>query len=194
VCRLSDTTVTLQSEINGEEVMVRRVVTGISEHGIPIIAGDGVPPRSHRHRHVPGFAKSVVWATTSPAQPSDDPTTMLTSVVPGPGETVALTVTFPPDSVYADPAFDPAAAAQEQREVSPGLAELFEKDNPGMHTTPTVDYGVVLRGEIVLDLDGGETTRLRPGDLIIQNGTRHAWRNPGTEPATVFFVLIGTGD
>ncbi len=76
----------------------------------------------------------------------------------------------------------------------PGLAELFEPDNPGMHTTPTVDYGVVLEGEIVLDLDAGETTLLRPGDVVVQNGTRHAWRNPGTRPATVFFVLIGTGD
>jgi mannose-6-phosphate isomerase-like protein (cupin superfamily) len=113
--------------------------------------------------------------------------------VPGPGETIALTVTFPPASVYADPGFDPAAAGAEQLEATPGLAELFEPDAPGMHTTPTVDYGVVLKGEIVLDLDGGEVATLGPGDIVVQNRTRHAWRNPGTEPATVFFVLIGAG-
>jgi quercetin dioxygenase-like cupin family protein len=61
-----------------------------------------------------------------------------------------------------------------------------------MHTTPTVDYGVVLQGEIVLDLDNGETTELGAGDVIVQNGVRHAWRNPTTEPATVFFVLMGS--
>ncbi|WP_406281092.1 cupin domain-containing protein [Nocardia sp. NBC_00881] len=114
------------------------------------------------------------------------------SWVPSPGETIALTVTFPPASVYADPSFDRASAAAEQREITPGLAELFEPENPGMHTTPTIDYGVVLDGEIVLDLDG-DSTVLRAGDIVVQNSTRHAWRNPGTTPATVFFVLIGTG-
>lgn len=173
--------------------MVRRVVTGVSASGKPVIATDGEPPRTRQHTHTPGFAQSVVWSTTAPATPSADPTDSLRSVVPAPGETVALTVTFPPGSVYADPAWDPAAAAAEQLEASPGLAELFEPDSPGMHTTPTVDYGVVLSGEIVLDLDGGETALLRPGDLIVQNGTRHAWRNEGTEPATLFFVLIGAG-
>jgi quercetin dioxygenase-like cupin family protein len=62
-----------------------------------------------------------------------------------------------------------------------------------MHTTPTVDYAVVLDGEILLDLDAGQTTLLLPGDVVVQNGTRHAWRNPGSTPATIFVVLIGTG-
>jgi hypothetical protein len=46
----------------------------------------------------------------------------------------------------------------------------------------------------VLDLDDGVTASLRAGDVVVQNGTRHAWRNPGPDPATVFFVLIGTGE
>jgi len=61
-----------------------------------------------------------------------------------------------------------------------------------MHTTPTVDYGIVLQGEIVLELDAGHRTRLSAGDVVIQNGTRHAWRNLGDRAATVAFVLIGT--
>ncbi|MBW8739123.1 MAG: cupin domain-containing protein [Streptomyces turgidiscabies] len=173
--------------------MVRRVVTGVSPSGKPVIISDGEPPRTRQFTHTPGFARSLVWNTGAPAVPSADPTESLKSFVPAPGETIALTVTFPPASVYADPAWDPAAAAGEQLEATPGLAELFEPDNPGMHTTPTVDYGVVLSGEIVLDLDGGEVAALEPGDLVVQNATRHAWRNPGTEPATVFFVLIGAG-
>ncbi|MER7407836.1 cupin domain-containing protein [Streptomyces sp. NPDC000070] len=89
----------------------------------------------------------------------------------------------------ADPAFDPVAFDQEQRTDSPGIADLMEPD--GMHTTPTVDYGIVLRGDIVLELDNGHCTRLSAGDIVIQNGTRHAWRNRGDEPATMAFVLIG---
>ncbi|MEU5339705.1 MULTISPECIES: cupin domain-containing protein [unclassified Streptomyces] len=173
--------------------MVRRVVTGVSSSGKPVIVSDGEPPRTLQYVHTPGFARSLVWNTSAPAAPSADPTEALTSFVPAPGETIALTVTFPPSSVYADPGWDPAAAGAEQLEATPGLTELFEPDAPGMHTTPTVDYGVVLEGEIVLDLDGGETAALGPGDIVVQNGTRHAWRNDGTEPATVLFVLIGAG-
>ncbi|MFI5798104.1 cupin domain-containing protein [Streptomyces sp. NPDC051677] len=173
--------------------MVRRVVTGVDPSGKPVIVSDGEPPVTRQYTHTPGFARSLVWTTTAPPAPSADPTESVKSYVPAPGETIALTVTFAPASVYAEPGFDPAAAGAEQLEATPGLAELFELDNPGMHTTPTVDYGVVLSGELVLDLDGGETAVLKPGDLIVQNGTRHAWRNLGTEPATAFFVLIGAG-
>lgn len=89
----------------------------------------------------------------------------------------------------ADPSFDPVAFDQEQRADSPGIADLMEPD--GMHTTPTVDYGLVLQGEIVLELDDGRCTRLSAGDLVIQNGTRHAWRNRSGEPVTMAFVLVG---
>jgi quercetin dioxygenase-like cupin family protein len=60
-----------------------------------------------------------------------------------------------------------------------------------MHTTPTVDYVVVLDGSVVLELDDGVTTTLSAGDVVIQNGTRHAWRVPSDRPATIFVVLMG---
>lgn len=171
---------------------IRRVVTGISVDGDSCIVSDGPPPRSHVHLATPGMVNTVVWTTPAATQPVYlDPTSNLVSLVPGTGETVALVVTFPPDSVFADPLFDPVQAAQEQLRVTPGLAELFEQDNPGFHTTPTIDYGVVLRGEIVLDL-GSTRTVLKQGDIVVQNGTRHAWRNLTDEPTTIFFVLIGT--
>ena len=90
--------------------MVRRVVTGVGESGKPVIISDGEPPRSRQYTHTPGFANSLVWTTTAPPVPSADPTASLRSWVPGPGETIALTITIPPDSVYADPGFDPASA------------------------------------------------------------------------------------
>ncbi|CAM5299683.1 hypothetical protein SPURM210S_04146 [Streptomyces purpurascens] len=70
-----------------------------------------------------------------------------------------------------------------------GIAELIEPD--GMHATTTVDYGIVLTGEIVLELDDGHRTPLSAGDIVIQNGTRHAWRNRSGRAATMVFVLIG---
>ena len=73
--------------------------------------------------------------------------------------------------------------------VSPGLAERFEPD--GKHQTPTVDYGIVLDGEIWMELDDGNETRLSQFDAFVQNGTRHAWRNKSDKPATIAVVLVG---
>jgi quercetin dioxygenase-like cupin family protein len=80
---------------------------------------------------------------------------------------------------------------REQAEQSSGLIEYFEPDNPGMHATPTVDYGIVLEGEIWLELDDGKTVHLKTHDVIVQNGTRHAWRNKSSKPTKMAFVLIG---
>jgi quercetin dioxygenase-like cupin family protein len=73
----------------------------------------------------------------------------------------------------------------------PGLAERFEIESPGMHTTDTIDYDIVLEGEITLELDDGESRALKTGDIVVQHGTRHAWRNQSQKPATLMFVLIG---
>lgn len=173
--------------------MIRRVVTGLSADGVPGIISDGAPPRSHVHALPPGMINTLLWHTSATANAAgEDRTLRLSSYVPVPGESVALVVTFPPDTVFDDPEFDFAAARAEQGKATPGLADLFEQENPGMHTTPSVDYGVVLEGEIILDLDG-QSTILRTGDIVVQNGTRHAWRNAGDKLATMFFVLIGAG-
>ena len=71
------------------------------------------------------------------------------------------------------------------------MAEHFERDTPGMHTSDTLDYGIVIRGEVILELDDGKTVHLRQGDCVVQNGTRHRWRNPLPEPCLMAFVLIG---
>ena len=81
------------------------------------------------------------------------------------------------------PPESPQSAASQVTNVEAGLAELearlpgaglyFEPDNPGMHTTPTIDFEVVLDGEVWLELDDGAEVLLRPGDTVVQNGTRH---------------------
>jgi quercetin dioxygenase-like cupin family protein len=55
-----------------------------------------------------------------------------------------------------------------------------------------VDYAVVFDGEIWLELDEGKTVHLKKGAVVVQNGTRHAWRNQGTMPVTMLFFLNGT--
>jgi quercetin dioxygenase-like cupin family protein len=171
---------------------VRRVVIGRNSQGKSIVAHDGPPPWSKAFEYTPGFASSFVWATTASIKPDPtDPTVGANSIVPGPGGTSLLLVTFPPDSVMAGPTFNPEVAAREHAEESPGLVDYFEPGAPGMHTTPTIDYGIVLAGDIWLELDDGKMIHLREHDIIVQNGTRHAWRNLGSAPTKMLFVLIG---
>jgi len=113
------------------------------------------------------------------------------SIVPGPGGTSLHFVTFPPGSVFADPSFHGDAARSEALSRLRGLADHFEKDDPAMHKTNTVDYAIVYEGEIWLDLDDVKIVHLKRGDAVVQNGTRHAWRNNGTTPATMLFFLNG---
>lgn len=176
----------------GVPLIIRRIVTSHDEAGASMVALDAAPPRSDAFEHIPGMMSRLVWATDgAPALPfsGTDPTQTITSIVPPAGGTRFLVVTFPPDSVFASPEFDPAAAAAENLRISPGLAERFEPD--GMHATPTVDYGIVLDGEIWLELDDGRSALLRRHDVVVQQGTRHAWRNKSSAPATLAFVLIG---
>ena len=60
-----------------------------------------------------------------------------------------------------------------------------------MHTTDTVDFELILEGEVWLELDDGVEVHLKPGDTVVQNGTRHAWRNKSSEPCTVAYALVG---
>jgi hypothetical protein len=177
---------------SGVPVAIHRVVTGHAPDGSSVVAMQSAPPRTDEFKHIPGMVSRLVWSTGPvPALPfaGADPTPAVTNFVPGPGETRFLIVTFPPDAVFGAASFDVEAAIRENLAVSPGLAERFEPD--GMHTTPTVDYAIVLDGEIWLELDQGRSTLLRQHDVVIQNGSRHAWRNKSDRNATLAFVLIG---
>jgi mannose-6-phosphate isomerase-like protein (cupin superfamily) len=87
--------------------------------------------------------------------------------------------------------FNPTAFRQEYADKIPGLAETHELDDPGMHTTDTIDYGIVISGEIFMELDEGKEVHLKAGDCIVQNGTRHGWRNRSAEACLVAFIMIG---
>ena len=169
----------------------RRVVTE-NVNGKAVIQRDESLP-AYEFKTVPGYEHTLIWAnpTTPDLSKEQRFDRYPDSVVPGPGGTSLHFVTFPPGSVFTDPSFDGEAARSEALIRLRGLADHFEKEDPAMHKTNTVDYAVVYEGEIWLELDSNETLHMRRGDVVVQNGTRHAWRNKGTKPVTMLFFLNG---
>jgi hypothetical protein len=169
----------------------RRIVTA-NVNGKAVVQSDE-PLLAYEFKTVPGYEHTLIWV--NPATPDLSTEQRIDrnpdSVVPGPGGTSLHFVTFPPGSVFADPSFDAEAAQEEALVRLRGLADHFEKEDPGMHKTNTVDYAVVYDGEMWLELDDRETLHLNRGDVVVQNGTRHAWRNKGTKPVTMLFFLNG---
>lgn len=173
----------------------RRVVTGV-QNGKSVFLSDGVAPNAHVYEGWPGFMSSVCWVTAPvPTVPltgdESEPAPEGVLVTPPPGETRLMIVRFPPDSIFADPRFDPIKTGAEQVAHLPGLIDCFEKADPAMHVTDSLDYDIVLDGEIWLELDDGAEVHLTHGDVVVQGGGRHAWRNRGNKTATMAFVLIG---
>lgn len=171
---------------------MRRIIAA-NVDGISRVVSDGEPPRSKHAVQTPGFSNTLVWCTPSKlttAFDATDHTVAATSFVPDAGGSSLLVLTLPPLSVFQDPAFDAAAAAAEHLTISPGIADHMEPDHPGMHTTASVDYAVVLDGPLHLELTDGEV-ELHTGDVVVQHGTRHAWRNRSDTIARLLVVLMG---
>ena len=169
----------------------RRIVTANANGKSSVQSDESMP--AYEFSTVPGYQHTLIWVnpTTPDLSKQQRFDSYPDSVVPGPGGTSLHFVTFPPGSVFADPSFDGEAARNEALVRLKGLADHFEREDPGMHKTNTVDYSVVYDGEIWLELDDGETLHLERGDTVVQNGTRHAWRNKGTKPVTMLFFLNG---
>ena len=169
----------------------RRVVTA-NVNGKAVVQSDEPLP-AYEFKTVPGYEHTLVWVNPTTPDLGEEQRfdRYPDSVVPGPGGTSLHFVTFPPGSVFADRSFDGEAARSEALIRLRGLADHFEKDDPAMHKTNTVDYAVVYDGEIWLELDDAKTIPLKRGDVVVQNGTRHAWRNKGTTPVTMLFFLNG---
>jgi mannose-6-phosphate isomerase-like protein (cupin superfamily) len=176
-------------------MQVRRVVTGKSAEGKSIVLSDGASPCERVLVHTPGFVSSPLWKLASTPDlaepPPQDPVAADGTMVMPAGGSSFWVITFPSDSVLMSPDWNPAVAGPEMATASEGIAERMEPDNPGMHQTPTVDYVTVVKGRVVLELDDGKAVELSPGDTVVQQGTRHAWRNPTSEPATISVVLLG---
>jgi hypothetical protein len=168
----------------------RRIVTAIDEHGRSYIAEDGVAPAMITTPERPGYRNNNFWRTTGiPAEVSAPDTTMEhRGVLPPKNGTVLRVIDIPPEE--KDPEL-------RRRQTEAVFAQMFadakhspaDTRHPGMHITDTVDYAILLQGELVAIMDEGETV-MRAGDILIQRGTNHAWANRSNEIARIAFILI----
>ena len=99
--------------------------------------------------------------------------------------------TIPPDTATSIDPVGIASALEEIQQKLPGLMDVLEPDHPGMHTTDTVDFDVIISGEVYLELDDGAEVLLKTGDCVIQNGTRHAWHNRSSEKCVISVAIVG---
>ncbi len=169
----------------------RRVVTGHDDNGKAVFASDEViDPITLALLPDTDFYR--LWGADKPMRfPDDGSQPPAPNYFPPMGGFRFGLFTVPPQTTVNPEEIDVEAALTELSEKLPGLGEHMEPDNPGMHTTASVDFEYVVSGRVVLELDDGATRELGPGDTVVQNGTRHAWRNPFDETCVLVVVLIG---
>lgn len=141
---------------------------------------------------LPGYEFHRIWGSDSiPELPSDGtPPPQLRYFPPKGGFRFGF-FTVPPDTTTRVDQTSTAAALEEIRHKLPGMIDVLEPDHPGMHTTDTVDFDVIVSGEVYLELDDGAEVHLKAGDCVIQNGTRHAWHNRSSEKCVISIAIVG---
>ena len=178
-----------------KERPVRRIVTGHNADGKAIIQQDSATTRNLRIGGETGPWFYEVWNTDQTPAPIDrnsfEPHEASIVLAPPKNGTRIRVLDIPPD----DPSFDTLTAEERIAhfaEVGAGdaVADGGHSDRHAhMHRTETIDYGIVLEGEIVLIMDEGETT-VRAGDIVIQRGTNHGWANRTDKTCRIAFILI----
>lgn len=160
---------------------VRRVVTG-HRAGKGVVLFDGPAPNS-RLRQASGLVSTLVWVTDE--TPAD---------IGNRGDRAAREIGVPPPesgSVFRVVDFPPEQGARSREAIlrEMGVAPHGAARHHSMHRTRSIDYAVVLEGEIDMLLEDSEV-HLRAGDVLVQQGTDHAWINRGAAPCRIAFVLI----
>ena len=168
---------------------VRRVVTGHNAQGKSIIVSDGPAPVVYSPPRNPNVSLTDLWLTDrTPASNagSADSTSAPLKLLPPKNGTVIRILELPPDKER-----DYSQTKDYFRGMGAGSGVLDEtgKRHPGMHKTATVDYIVILSGEIWALMDDSEVL-LKPGDCLIQRGTNHAWSNRSDKPCRFVAVLV----
>jgi hypothetical protein len=174
---------------------IRRVVTGVDEAGKSVVyENTELPPVELAI--MAGVQMYQVWGTEGQlVSPVTAPQAANHTFFPGPGGTRFGLFRIPPETPVSENQAQPDAAtldahvAEAEAQV-PGLLGVFEPDAPGMHQTTTIDYVVVIEGELWVELDDGVEVHLPTGTCVVQNGARHAWRNHGTAPGTLAYVIV----
>lgn len=172
---------------------IHRVVTGHAADGRAIVASDGPLPSVVEIAAIPGTVFHEVWSTTGAPAPVDngaDPTPGALMLPPPRLGTRIRFVDIPPDTaefLAHGAAKMKDAFAQIGDEKASTVRE--HSPHPLMHRTESVDYGIVIEGEMTLVLDDSEVL-LKPGSVVVQRGTNHAWANRSGRPCRMLFVLV----
>ena len=176
------------------ETRIRRVVTGHDDSGKAIVISDGAASAVKTVPLWPGLVSTDVWKTSaSPIvihKSEDDPTGGERSLHPPDQGTIIRISIVPPETeeirnLSADQAKNVFAGVGNAQASTLGRGAR----HPLMHRTETVDYAVVLEGEITMLLDDSEVN-LKAGDVVIQRGTNHAWSNRSGTPVRMLYILM----
>jgi mannose-6-phosphate isomerase-like protein (cupin superfamily) len=172
----------------------RRILTGHDARGRAVILADGPPPRT---MYISGANVELIelWntnASPAPIQASEiEPTDRPIQLAPRKQGTVIRFTDFHPGGLHSGGDTQRELAMKSFAAAGDASNSTWKPDaaHPMMHRTQTIDYGIVIEGEIYLVLDDTETL-LKPGDVVIQRGTNHAWDNRSTAVCRMAFVLI----
>lgn len=173
---------------------IRRIVTGHDAQGRSIVTEDRAAPSVHTNPKRVGYHLTQLWMTDqTPAYVGNepDPTDRPLRLEPPKGGTVVRVVEFGPEGEWLNK-LDAAGAREAWGDLGKGRASTNTDGrarHPLMHRTQSVDYGLVLEGEITLVLDEEEVV-MRAGDFLVERGTNHAWANRSGKPCKILFVLI----
>jgi len=170
---------------------IRRVTTGHDPSGKAVFVSDamvdGIPLAM-----LPGAEFHRLWGGDAPPTfPDDGSQPYAASYFPPRGGFRFMMFTVAPISAAQRATIDRRALAAEMEAKLPGLASHMEPNHPGMHTTDTIYFEYIVSGEVWLELDEGATVHLKAGDTVVQNGTRHAWRNKGAVPCVIVVFMVG---
>lgn len=163
---------------------IRRVVAGHDDTGKAIILFDG--EAANVKQPTAEIESTLLWVTEqTPASNmgNEDAADRAIGIAPPPLGSIFRTVEFAPEGSKGD--------AESARYIGTAGAELTEGGrHPGMHLTNSIDYAIIMSGEIDMLVDDDEV-HLKAGDVVVQRGNNHAWSNKGTEPCKIAFILIG---
>lgn len=172
---------------------IHRVVTGHDANGKAIVASNGPLPTVVEIAAIPGTVFHEVWSTAATPAPVDnaaDPTLGPLMLPPPKQGTRMRFVDIPPDTAEF--------LAQGAGQMKDAFAQIGDEKastvkahspHPLMHRTESIDYGVVIEGEMTLVLDDSEVL-LKAGSVVVQRGTNHAWANRSGRPCRMLFVLL----
>jgi mannose-6-phosphate isomerase-like protein (cupin superfamily) len=167
---------------------VRRVVTGHDARGRSVFLRDGHAKNVKEMASMPGLALTDLWETQGPLASNEgkaDAAARPVRLEPPRGGTILRIVEFPPDSAWRNR----ADAREAFDSIGAGHAPDAHSSDPMMHKTATVDYIIVLKGEIYAIMDQGEV-KLKAGDVLVQRGTNHSWSVRGKKPCIIAAVLV----